>query len=214
MKNKYIKILYWLLAVFPFVISIIFYNSLPDQVPIHWDAAGQINGYASRPVAAFGIPALLLICTVLVNFQMYADPQKQNIDRSPQLRFIGRWIIVILANVMQFLTVTNAFQTLNRVKLIFIVIGILFIAIGNYLPKCKYNYTVGIKLPWTLASEENWQKTHRLAGFTWVLGGILIVGNAFFASQWLFIAAMVLMIGIPAVYSYLIFVKEKKHPEK
>lgn len=214
MKNRFFKIVYWLLAVFPFVISIIFYNNLPDRVPVHWNAAGQVNGYASRPVAAFGIPALLLACTIFVNFRMYADPQKENIDRSPQLRFIGRWIIVILANVMQLLTVTNAFQTFNHAKLIFIVIGILFIAIGNYLPKCKYNYTVGIRLPWTLASEENWQKTHRLAGFTWVLGGILMAGNAFFASRWLFIGAMVLMVGIPAIYSYLIFVNEKKYHEK
>ncbi len=209
MKNKLIKVLYWLLAVFPFVISAIFYNNMPDQVPVHWNAAGQINGYASRPVAAFGVPALLLVCTIFVNFRMYADPQKQNINRSPQLRFLGRWIIVILANVLQFLTVTNAYQSFNHAKLIFIVIGILFIVMGNYLPKCKYNYTVGIKLPWTLASEENWQKTHRIAGFTWVLGGILMVGNAFFPSQWLFFAVMVLLVGVPGVYSYCIFRKEK-----
>lgn len=209
MKNKILKYLYWLLAIFPFILSAIFYSRLPDQVAIHWDAAGQVTRYVSRPMAAFGVPALLLVCILFVNFCISADPQKQNIDRSPQLKFLGRWMIVLLANVMQSLTILNAFQS-NRVKVIFIVVGVLFIIIGNYLPKCKYNYTIGIKLPWTLASEENWRRTHRFAGFFWVISGVLMAVNSFFAFSWISFTALALMVVVPSIYSYCFFLKERK----
>ena len=83
----------------------------------------------------------------------------------------------------------------------------LFVAIGNYLPKCKQNYTMGIKLPWTLADENNWNRTHRFAGPIWVVCGLVImlcglIGGAFL---WVMVAAFVVMIAAPTVYSYLLF---------
>jgi uncharacterized membrane protein len=211
MKNKFAKYLYWLVAVFPFILSAAFYSRLPDQMAVHWDAVGNPNGYASRPFAAFGVPALLLIATLIVNFSISADPHKQNIDRSPQLKLITRWFIVILANIAQGAMIFKAMNyNFNISVLILTLVGLIIAVIGNYLPKCKYNYTMGIKLPWTLASEENWRKTHRFAGFVWIIGGILMIVSAFLPSTWLILVITLLMVAVPAVYSYLSFLKEKR----
>ena len=83
--------------------------------------------------------------------------------------------------------------------------------IGNYLPKCKQNYTLGIKLPWTLDDEENWNRTHRFAGFLWVVGGVLIAINAFLEWEWLFLVVVFAMVLIPAIYSYLYYKKQKQN---
>ena len=84
--------------------------------------------------------------------------------------------------------------------------GLLFIAIGNYLPKTKQSYTMGIKLPWTLASEENWNRTHRLAGFLWVLCGLFFIVTSFTGwSLAAFLIPIIVMVLVPAVYSYLLY---------
>ena len=98
---------------------------------------------------------------------------------------------------------------LNMSKYGCVVLGVMFMIIGNYLPKCKQNYTMGIKIPWTLDNEDNWNKTHRLAGFLWVIGGAAMVVNAFIGSEWSILVISVVMVFVPMVYSYLYFKKNK-----
>ena len=85
-----------------------------------------------------------------------------------------------------------------------VLIGLIFTIIGNYLPKCKQNYTVGIKIPWTLNSEENWNKTHRFAGWLWTFCGVLIMLTGFFGSFWIFLPIVLLMVIAPCAYSYIL----------
>jgi len=87
---------------------------------------------------------------------------------------------------------------------------VLFIVIGNYMPKCRQNYTMGIKLPWTLNDEENWNKTHRLAGKIWVAGGILIVISALLQCFWICFAVFAVMLFVPFVYSWRLYSKKTK----
>jgi len=89
--------------------------------------------------------------------------------------------------------------------------GVVVLVCGNYLPKCKRNYTIGIKLPWTLDNEDNWNKTHRFAGFVWVIGGIVITLDAFLSiSLFIILDVIVLLIILPVVYSYLLYQKQMK----
>ena len=83
-------------------------------------------------------------------------------------------------------------------------VGLLFLILGNYLPKIRQNRTVGIKLPWTLQSEENWTRTHRLSGFLWVLCGLVMIPLSLLRlwSGWLFGALLAVMVLIPTIYSY------------
>lgn len=207
------KYFYWFAAVFPFILSAAFYSQMPQQMAIHWDSADNPDGFAPRLLAAFRLPTIMLLVIFFVNFSIYADPQKQNIERSSQMKFITRWFVVILANFTQFVTILKNKNNAIRISgIITVLIGLFIVVIGNYLPKLKYNYTIGIKLPWTLAREENWRKTHRFSGF--VIGGILLAAGAFFPYQWFTISIFILFVAVPAIYSYLLSAKEKGTPDR
>ncbi len=211
MKSKLSKYLYWLIAIFPFILSAAFYSRLPERMAIHWDAAGNANGFASKTMAAFGVPALFVAAILFVNFRISTDPNQQNIDRSPQLKLIRKWGVAAIANLGQGAMIFKAMNyKFNISTFLLTLVGLLIIAMGNYLPKCKYNYTLGIKLPWTLASEENWRKTHRFAGFLWIIGGIFMIVSAFVPSTWMIIFIVLILAAVPAAYSYSIYRKENQ----
>ena len=89
--------------------------------------------------------------------------------------------------------------------------GILFLVIGNYLPKCKQNYTIGIKLPWTLNDEENWNKTHRFAGVVWTICSIVIIVGSFFnkGAFYTTFPSLFVMVFAPLIYSYIYYRKHR-----
>ena len=94
-----------------------------------------------------------------------------------------------------------------------VLMGAMFIIIGNYLPKTKQNYTIGIKVPWALHSEENWDRTHRLAGRLWVAGGILMLATVFLPQDWtwpVMLVGLVVPTILPMGYSYLLYHKETR----
>ena len=193
-------ILYWMLAFVPFLISLLFYNRLPEQVPTHWGSDNVVNGYSSRNMAAFGIPAFMLLMAAMVNVIYRIDPKRENINRSMELKQISRWFVVLLAVMVQFVIVLSGIgMDIDVGSLVSIPIALMFVAAGNYLPKCRQNYTMGIKLPWTLADEDNWNRTHRLAGYVWTAGGILMLVMGFFhlASLFFLVSKSVLLSDLP-----------------
>ncbi|OCN00181.1 hypothetical protein A7X67_18015 [Clostridium sp. W14A] len=184
-KSKKSDLFYWFFAILPFLISAAFYSRVPDQIAVHWNGEGTADGYAFKAFGLFALPAIILAAAVLVKIMLNIDPRSQNIDRSPQMRGISLWFIVILANAMDIFVILSALDVrFNMNMIVTALVGIGIAVIGNYLPKCKFNYTMGIRVPWTLASESNWEKTHRMAGPIWVAGGVLIA---------------------PMIYSYAIF---------
>lgn len=92
-------------------------------------------------------------------------------------------------------------------------VGVLFLVLGNYMPKIKNNWFMGIRTPWTLSSEEVWNKTHRLAGKTFIAGGVVMIAMNFFplAMQMpIFFIMIAIMVLVPMIYSYLLFSNEQK----
>lgn len=215
MKKKF-DFIYWFIAILPFIMSACFYNRLPEQVAVHFNASGVADGYSSRLFAAFGLPAILLVVAILVNFCIKADPKHQNIERSKGMTLLGRWLVVILANIVQIVILFYAVVDVNfNMSLGFgVLTGIMIAAIGNYLPKCKQNYTVGIKVPWTLADEENWTETHRFAGYVWTVCGVLMAIGAFLPNQYINIALLAIIIIVPIIYSYLLYRHKKAEISK
>lgn len=208
-KLTFWDILYWTLAVVPFLISLSFYSRLPDQVPTHWGADNMVNGYSSRNMADFGIPSFMFFMAVLVNVIHRIDPKRENISRSKELKQITRWFVVVLAVLVQVIIILSGVGiSFNVGTVISVPIAFLFVAIGNYLPKCRQNYSMGIKLPWTLADEDNWNRTHRLAGYVWTAGGILMMILGFFHLSDLYFTIFLAMVLIPSVYSYMIYRKK------
>lgn len=203
--------IYWIMAIVPFIISAVFYKRLPDQIPTHWNAANEINGYSSRLMACFGIPAFMLAMAVLVNFSYRFDPKHANIMRSRELLQIVRWFVVILAILVQSITVRAGLGLEVNVRILTSVpMGLLIVAIGNYMPRCHQNYTLGIKLPWTLNNEDNWNKTHRIAGYVWTVGGLLMVLCGVMGQAILYFVILLAIVLIPAVYSYLLYRRQQE----
>ena len=163
----------------------------------------------SRAFAVFGLPAFMAGINLLVWFALHTDPKKKNMN--PALRTLALWIAPALSVFMYAMTMGNALGYATRIEIVTpLLVGLLFIVVGNYLPKTKQSYTMGIKLPWTLASEENWNRTHRIAGFLWVLGGVVTILLTLLRiwSPWLlFTLITLLLVLVPTVYSFLLYKK-------
>lgn len=193
-----------LLCLIPFVLSAVYYDRLPEQVAIHFDSNGNPDNYAPKLFAAFGLPLIMLAIYMYSWFRHENDPKRAG--ASPAMKLMVRWAIPVLAIVVQLFTLTYAVGiNVNPSLYGSLFVGLLIVAAGNYLPKCRQNYTIGIKLPWTLHDENNWNKTHYLAGWVWVAGGFLLVVNALLEIPWLNIAVLALLVLIPFIYSYSLY---------
>ena len=206
-KMKMTTVLTTLVCLIPLAAGAVLYNSLPDTMAIHWGFDGTANGWASKLVAVFVLPGVLLILNLLFPVLLNMDPKNKNMDE--KIKTLVRWIIPVVSVLCAGVTLAEACGVESKMALIGpMIMGVLFVAIGNFLPKTTQSYTVGIKLPWTLNSEENWNRTHRMAGFLWVAGGIVMIITALlglgFAGM---IAMIVLMAVVPTVYSYMLYRK-------
>ena len=207
MKNKKTLVITSLICLLPIIVGALVYKRLPETIATHFDLNGNPDGWSSRAFAVFGLPAILLAVNLLLPFMLRADPKHENM--SGALVNITIWTIPVLSLVCSGLTLGHALGYDVRIERVLpVFMGVLFILIGNYLPKTKQSYTMGIKLPWTLASEENWNRTHRLAGFLWVLGGVFFIVMSFIGwSVPAFVIPLAVMVLLPIVYSYLLYRK-------
>lgn len=200
-KNLKTLIITSVIILLPIVVGLILWNTLPEQIPIHWNAAGEVDGYSSKAFFVFGLPLIMLafqwLCVVVIG----ADPKKAN--HTEKIMNLVLWIMPVLVITLSVFTYMTALGHDVRMEVLMpILLGLMFVIIGNYLPKCKQSYTIGIKIPWTLDSEENWNKTHRFAGIVWVLGGILIMVTSPIGSIALVFSIALVMVAVPIIYSY------------
>ena len=205
--NKKTLILTTLVCLVPIVAGALLYDRLPETVATHWNMNGEPDGWSSRAFAVFGLPGILLAVNLILPFALKADPKHGNMSEA--LVKITVWTIPLISLLCCGLTLARGLGYELHVEFwVPIFMGVLFIFIGNYLPKTKQSYTMGIKLPWTLNSEENWNRTHRLAGFLWVLGGALFIVMSFVGwSLPAFLIILAVMVLVPMVYSYLLYRK-------
>lgn len=214
MLKKYSKtlIITTIISLLPMLAGVILWNRLPEQFPIHFNAAGEVDGWSSKAFGVFGLPLILVALQWLcVMGSLKMDPKAENLEG--KVFSLVLWIIPVLSIVLNALVYCTALGMSMNVQIIMpLLIGLLMVIIGNWLPKCKQTYTLGIKLPWTLADEDNWNRTHRFAGPIWVVCGmvIMVCGLIGGAMLWVMQVAFVAMIAAPTVYSYLLFRGKKK----
>lgn len=207
MKNRS-TILSTIVCLLPIILSVVLYSRLPEQVAVHFNNLGEADNYLPKAVAAFGLPLILAVINLYSHFRVNKDPKREN--ASDSLKSLTQWIVPVISVILVPVTLFMALGVNLPILLIAQALaGVVVVICGNYLPKCKRNYTIGIKLPWTLDSEDNWNKTHRFAGFIWVIGGIGILLNAFLNISWIvMITIIVLLVVIPFVYSYFLYKKQ------
>ena len=206
MKNKK-WILPTLLCLLPIVAYLALYDQLPDMIPSHFNAEGVVDGYMSKDTAVY-LPSLLMAgVQLLCVFAMNTDPKRENYAR--QLKSLTLWICPVLSILLNAFIIMICLGVDIRMEMVTpLMIGVLFVIIGNYLPKVKQNYTMGIKIPWTLNSVENWNKTHRFAGFVFVLMGLWMIAASVLKlnMMWVMIPALTGTF-MPMIYSYLLYRK-------
>lgn len=194
------------LCLLPMAMAALLYAKLPEQVPTHWNFAGEIDGYSSRAFAGFGIPLLLAAINAAVHLAMNNDPRRRNIARPVAL--LAKWTVPAVGLlVVPMSLLAGLGREVPMSTLVPAAVGLLVMAIGNYMPKTRRSYTVGIRLPWTLDSEENWRRTHRVAGVCYVLGGLcmFVSALAFPAHAWMGLSALLALALVPFVYSFLLY---------
>ena len=206
--NKRTLVLTSIVILLPMLFGLALWNKLPEEVPTHFDSSGTPNGYSGRLFAVVGLPLFILACHLFSAVVTRADPKKQNI--SEKLMNIVLWICPVVSLFASAMVYSYALgYAINVSRAGTFLTGILFVVIGNYLPKCRQSYTVGIKLPWTLDDEDNWYHTHRFASYVWIVLGlaILVIGLlGIFPS--ILLAATIIAVALPALYS---FVYAKRH---
>lgn len=205
MKRKEYQqmILTSVVCLLPIVLALALYRELPEQIPIHFDLAGEVDNYASKPLACFGLPLFLAALNLFVHFMLQTDPKKGHAAKI--MRMVSLWTIPVIALIVQLITLFTALgYSIPVGRIVPCLVGVLFVICGNYLPKCRQNYTIGIKLPWTLNHEENWNKTHRLAGYLWVIGGLAVIIAGLLGYPAVMFIAIAALAVITCIYSYIL----------
>lgn len=192
------------------ILGAVYFNQLPDEMAVHFDSNNVENGFAPKWFALFGIPVLLMIVHCIVITMIQNDPKKAN--QSKVVKLISFWLCPILSVLMQIAFISYGFdKQFDMATYVSAGMGVLFMVIGNYLPKSRQNYTIGIKLPWTLSSEENWNKTHRLAGWLWILCGLLMIILSLITNSIYTLFIIIIMVFVPMGYSFTLYKREKKN---
>lgn len=169
---------------------------------------GKVNRYWDKNIAIFVFGILGIVLPLIMQFTRSIDPKRDNYKKFENAYAMSRLAIGMLFNLMLVLSIAYGLgKDINVGKIAIGAVGIMFIALGNYMPQVKDNYLFGVRTAWTLANPEVWRKTHRLSGIMWMIGGLLIFAGAFLSgalSQLLIITALVLAIIVPILYSWMI----------
>ena len=221
MKDKIIRIWEeygWLLVIttaivlLQTVVGVMLWDRLPDTLVTHFDVSGEPNGYSSKEFTVFGMPLLLLAVQGICLLASCSGNSKIA-SADPRVRRLVIFIIPAVSLFVMVMTYGYALDMkMNVGRMVYLFMGALFAVLGNYLPKLRHNYTTGIKLPWTLADEEVWNKTHRMAGPIWMLGGLVMVVCGVMNTGALIPGVVCFnLIAIPTVYSLSVYVKKYKN---
>ena len=191
------------------VISIVAYPNLPERVPTHWGANGEVNGWSSRLWGAWMVPLVMAAMWLLLRALPHIDPRKANYEK-----FAGMYdvfIILVLGFLLVMHSVAIAAATGSDVKMDKIMmplVGVFMAAIGFLLPRAAPNWFIGIRTPWTLTSDESWVKTHKLGGPLFIALGVVMALSSLIAPAqaiWILVAAAIGIVIFLFIYSYRVW---------
>lgn len=185
------------------------YGHLPARMPMHWNASGKVNGWANRWPWALLMPVMTACIWLLLVGLRRVDPRRAHYERFNETFWLFLNLVVSTMALVEVFTLGSALGWgIDMTMAMTAVTGVLFIAIGNYLPRIRSNWWMGIRTPWTLESEHVWRETHRLGGRTFVAGGIISLVALLFPAPlriWVAMAALGLAGLTPVVYSYVVW---------
>lgn len=216
-SSRAITMFLWAVIALQIIVSLVSFPFLPASVPMHWNAAGQVDGFAPKWVNAILFPLISIGLVVLVRGLMAISPK---LDRQGQ-RANTTIASIIIAGVLLLLLIVQLAATAIALKMpvdmtfvIDLAVALLFIVIGNFMGKIRRNLSgVGIRTPWTLANDTVWERTHRLGGWLFVAVGLLNVVLSFIPNLRIFglLGGMLLVALVTTVYSYVVYQRVVTH---
>jgi uncharacterized membrane protein len=194
-----------------FVLSAWAWTQLPagSEIPVHWNAAGEVDRYGSKFTGLLLLP--LISAAIILMFLVIPriDPRGQNILRSTTAYNATIVSTMLIFLVIHIITIFAALgREVNVTLWVSLIVGVMFIAIGNFMGKIRQNYTFGIKTPWTYASKLSWDKTHRLGGKLFMLVGFLMIISGFLPALWfvyILLGSVFGMLIVLFTYSYVVW---------
>jgi len=202
---RFVSLAMLLIAV---TLSIVFYPTLPDPMPTHWNASGEIDGWSPKPLGAFLMPLIMAGMVALFAALPRISPRGYPLDEhSRGYRAIELSIVAFMLCVHVVMLLASTGRRIDMSMIVPLLVGALFVVLGNYMTKMRRNFFIGIRTPWTLADEDVWYRTHRLGGRVFVAAGValMIVPFAGAAQHAAFTAIAIAAAFIPIVYSYVIY---------
>lgn len=212
-----ITLFIWAVIALQIIVSLVSFPFLPASVPMHWNAAGQVDGYAPKWVNAILFPLISIGIVVLVRGLLAISPKLNNQGQRTNLKIANIVIaaVVLLMLIIQLAATAIAFKMpVDMTFVIDLAVALLFIVIGNFMGKIRRNLSgVGIRTPWTLADDTVWERTHRLGGWLFVAVGLLNVVLSFIPSLRIFglLGGVLLVVLVTTIYSYVVYQRVVTH---
>ena len=174
-------------------------------------ALWRTNPQTVFPLAVLFTPVLLALTLALCLY--LTEKLEKDREKNKKINSVVIWIIPVLSNVTFWISYAVAVQRMEVpvLRILSWLFAAMYLVLGNYMPKCRPNSTVGIRVRWTASSDENWNATHRLAGPCYVVCGLLMVLGSFLpetAAEVSFVTLLVVSNAVPLVYSYCFYKKE------
>jgi immunity protein, SdpI family len=220
LKSEWLQVLILLL---PLCVAGLLWDKLPERMPIHWNAHGQVDGYAGKPFATFFVPTLNVFMVALIYFLSAIDPKvreaQPDVRKSQRkiLRMVRLVISAFMSSVALAVLAIGAGLSLDMLRIMGVGMALLVGILGNFMGKIRPNYFTGIRTPWTLESPEVWIKTHRFGGRLMVASAVLLLIACVTLKGAVYVAVIVTLVlamaFVPMIYSYVIYKKEHPHSQ-
>lgn len=215
--NTVFRRIVWLIMLVPAIYLAIIWKQIPQTVPMHFDLKGNIDKYGSKDDLRTLVIVLTIVNAITYLFisNIYKiDPKKNAAQNKSRMQRMAVGVSIYLTAIVIMLVYEISTNNVSiTVKFVSVAMGLLFALIGNNMYNIKPNYFAGIRLPWTLESEENWRRTHQLGGRLWFFGGLFFALIAMLVNKivlaFVGIALLLVLIIIPIIYSYRLYKKTK-----
>ena len=206
----------WAIIVAVAVFSLSVYHRLPERVATHWDVRGDVNGWDSRPFAAWMLPGVMVLIALLMPLLPRIDPRRVNFEKfRPTYDLIVNAIVTLLGVIHVSVLGAGLGWPILMERFTPLMIGGLLILLGNVLPRVRSNWWLGIRTPWTLSSERVWERTHRVGGYLLVGAGTVMILLALLPPPLagftvpIIVGIVIVTVAAPVIYSYFAWKQEK-----
>lgn len=204
-RNRFGIILSIIVIWLPALVGVFMWSSLPDRFPIHYNTRWIVDGWSSKPVGVFSLPAILTVAQMLIIFFVLRDVSTK--DLPVWVKYVILAIMPVLAVLLGGLTLSTAMGIkLQQYQILLanIPMGAMIILLGLVMKKLKPNGVIGIRVPWTLRSKRNWKLTHQFGSRMFIIGGILIIICGLLSIPDMFLFILLTIVILPVIYSYFL----------